>query len=82
MDKILQAKHIPEEPILVFLREQTKWATYGEGHSMPTVQDAMPKGTPVKIQLAKMRSLIKRGLVEGCCCGCRGDFYIKEDNNE
>jgi hypothetical protein len=29
---------------------------------------------PAKIVLAKARSLIKRGLIEGCCCGCRGDF--------
>lgn len=25
---------------------------------------------------AKMRSLIKRGLVSGCTCGCRGDFRL------
>jgi len=26
--------------------------------------------------LAKMKSLIRKGWVSGCCCGCRGDFGI------
>jgi hypothetical protein len=72
----MQAKDIPEQPILDFLKAQGKWCTWGKGYSMPTVQDAMPAGTPAKVQLAKMRSLIKRGIVEGCPCGCRGDFCL------
>jgi hypothetical protein len=73
----MQAKDIPEEPILEFLRTlKDARATYGKGFSMPTVQDAMPTNTPLKVQLAKMRALIKRGLVLGCACGCRGDFWI------
>jgi hypothetical protein len=47
---------------------------------MPTVQDAMPTGTPPKLQLAKMRMLIRRGIVQGCPCGCRGDFYLTESD--
>lgn len=31
---------------------------------------------PPKVLLAKMKSLIKRGLVSGCACGCRGDFLL------
>ena len=27
---------------------------------------------------AKMRALIRRGLVEGCECGCRGDFVLTD----
>lgn len=33
---------------------------------------------PQKVVLAKARKLIKRGLVSGCACGCRGDFERAE----
>lgn len=33
---------------------------------------------PPKVILAKCRSLIRRGWLEGCGCGCRGDFVIVE----
>lgn len=29
---------------------------------------------PEKVLLAKARKLIRRGLVDGCPCGCRGEF--------
>ena len=77
----MQCKDIPDGPIIEFLRQHAgphRWATWGNGHLMPTVQDAMPPGTPSKLQLAKMRSLIKRGIVKGCHCGCRGDFHLAE----
>src|SRR5690349_3703343 len=31
---------------------------------------------PDKIVLAKLRKLIRRGLITGCACGCRGDFEL------
>jgi len=30
----------------------------------------------IKTLIAKMKNLIRRGLVDGCDCGCRGDFEI------
>lgn len=33
-------------------------------------------GVPEKVLLAKAKRLIKRGLIDGCACGCRGDFEI------
>lgn len=33
-------------------------------------------GVPPKIILAKAKRLIKRGKIDGCPCGCRGDFRI------
>jgi hypothetical protein len=33
---------------------------------------------PEKVVLAKLRSMTRRGLVDGCPCGCRGDFGIIE----
>ncbi len=31
---------------------------------------------PDKVIRAKARSLIERGLMDGCACGCRGDFEV------
>lgn len=40
---------------------------------------------PPKVIRAKLKSLLKRGLITGCVCGCRGDFevvdMIKEANS-
>lgn len=76
----MQAKDIPEQPILDFLAQpeiaNRLGATWFEGFDN-SVQNAMPEGTPAKVALAKMRSLVKRGLVAGCACGCRGDFQLK-----
>lgn len=79
----MQCKDIPDWPIMVFLSNLNgKWATWGNGYSMPTVQDAMPAGTPPKLQLAKMRQLERRGLIDGCTCGCRGDFRLPIANGD
>lgn len=31
---------------------------------------------PPKVVLAKAKRLVRRGLIDGCTCGCRGDFQI------
>lgn len=31
---------------------------------------------PWRLIVAKARKLIRRGLLDGCYCGCRGDFEI------
>lgn len=63
--------------ILGFLHQhEGRWCTWGKGYTMPTIQDAMPEETPLEYQLVKMKELIERGLVDGCFCGCRGDFTI------
>jgi len=76
-----QCKDIPDTPILEFLSDLLGvWATWFpkvEG-GMPSVLDAMPEDTPPKLALAKMKQLVKRGLVDGCGCGCRGDFRITD----
>lgn len=75
----VRCSQIDDRAILEFLAlHQGEWSTWGNGHSMPTVRDAMPLGVPEKLQLAKMRRLIKRDLVGGCVCGCRGDFEITD----
>lgn len=78
----MQCKDIPDQPILDFLeRLDGRWATWFHPHpdmAMPTVLSVMPEGTTTKLAHAKMRKLIRRGLVDGCICGCRGDFVIKQ----
>jgi len=81
----MKCKDIPDKPIMEWLSNNTSelvWATYGKGYGMPTVQSAMPKDTPEKLQRAKMAQLIKRGLVDGCDCGCRGDFRITDKGKD
>jgi predicted transcriptional regulator len=42
----------------------------------------MPANVPDKIKIAKMAKLIGRGLVDGCPCGCRGNYVITEKGIE
>lgn len=42
------------------------------------VTQALPPETTRKLVLAKMRMLIRRGPVDCCDCGCRGDFEITD----
>ncbi len=72
------AKDISDEQALGAVR-----ATRG-AHGVPewaTLWDTQKhlSGYPPKIVLAKLKSLIKRGALDGCACGCRGDFNIPQD---
>ena len=84
----LQCKDIPDRPILELLAANPgRWHTYHANPHTPSVHPAFAcigydgtssterEGT-VRLILAKMASLIRRGLVDGCTCGCRGDFEI------
>jgi hypothetical protein len=78
----MQCKDIPDKPIMEFLlKHKGKWCNwYFEDER--DVHSAMPKDTPEKLVLGKMRQLMKRGIVTGCCCGCRGDFEITPKGEE
>lgn len=77
----MQAKDIPEGPVLDFIRKaHPAWCGWSR-HSPHNVMDAMPEGTPPKVALAKMASLIRRGLIDGCACGCRGDFRMPDTHS-
>lgn len=53
------------------------WHMFWEpGPGYLSADPAFAPETPFKVRLAKMRGLVKRGLVDGCTCGCRGDFTI------
>lgn len=82
----MQCKDIPEEPILRFLAgpydgwDAAGWGTWFNYDPMPPncVLRAMPEGTPEKLALAKMRQMIRKNIIDGCACGCRGDFRLND----
>lgn len=84
----LQCKDIHDWPILHFLANMPKWESglpkrgtwFWDDDYQPdnSVLRAMSPGTPPKLALAKMQTLIRRKLVDGCTCGCRGDFEITQ----
>lgn len=45
------------------------------------LEPAMPD-VPWKVILAKASKLIKRGVLSGCDCGCRGDFELTEQGHD
>lgn len=79
----MKAKDIDPLPILVFLDKSPSPAMWGGGVSLvchwkcPPRYD-FPPGVNNKLAMAKMSSLVRRGLVGGCCCGCRGDFVLTD----
>jgi hypothetical protein len=40
------------------------------------------EGWPVKVATAKFRKMLRRGLIRGCWCGCRGDWTIIQEKVE
>lgn len=84
MNKI-QSKDIPNEPILTFLKslegKEYSSATLFKGFSN-SLSQVFPDNSNEKMILAKMKKLVKAGLVDGCTCGCRGDFVLLPKGHE
>lgn len=91
--KILKMiEEIPTNPILQFLYDVCDWddfryhgqRTWGNWYfnNKESVTNAMPKNTPGAIVVLKMRDLIDKDLVDGCGCGCRGDYMITEKGRD
>ncbi len=86
-NKNIQCKDILTLPILLFLKvHQGKWCnwypqSYDKWYNL-SVRNAMPSNISDKLVLSKMRQLIKKGYVDGCDCGCRGDFEITDKGIE
>lgn len=74
----MQCKDIPDAPVLAFLANLNGVWAFWTGNDERDIRWAMPVEAPQKLRHAKMKMLIKRGLVGGCDCGCRGDFVITE----
>lgn len=79
----MQCKDIPNKPILEFLlKNKGQLCNRFEDTYEFSVQRAMPNNLPPNLVLAKMKQMIKTGLVKGCACGCRGDFRITDKGIE
>lgn len=52
------------------LKGRTRWVNYWDIAALYYL--------PEKVVLAKARKLIRRGLLNGCYCGCRGDLELTE----
>ena len=67
------AKDIPDREALVAVQS----GLIVDGHKCPACWWKMEGlNAPRKVILAKMRALLRRGLIDGCACGCRGDFEL------
>jgi hypothetical protein len=73
--KKLQAKHIKDRDFIRLTLEAER-RTAGLGASWTRPEDYATLMMPEKVVLAKARALLKRGLIAGCGCGCRGDFRV------
>ena len=77
----MQCKDIPDQPVLDFLATLNgRWGTWfwsDDYKPENSVIRAMPEGVNGKLARAKMGSMIRRGVVYGCACGCRGDFRLE-----
>lgn len=72
MPKLIQAKYVSEGAILATLfsfspRPVMIW-------DLTSMFDGIE--LPERVVLAKMRAMLRRGLVDGCACGCGGSFTI------
>ena len=77
--KRLQCKDIPTLPILEHVKKHGGIGCTWYFKDERNVTRAMPPGLPEKLILAKMRNLMIKGLIDGCSCGCRGDYKITEE---
>jgi hypothetical protein len=82
--KAIQAKHLPDGVVLravLRIRKPYSWdgiSRHPDGW-LPVMRaglEAEFPGVPWKVLLAKCRSLIRRGLLDGCACGCCGSYEI------
>lgn len=86
------ARDIPDELFLEAIRVASKkfaehmawptqcpanrWAVGGRFGRPPIDTYEEIPGVPSKVVLAKAKRLINRKIIDGCPCGCRGDFKI------
>lgn len=68
-----QAKDITDEVALEAVRATQGMHGVPHWSSLWDVQEKLSEFPP-KVVTAKLRALIRKGKLNGCTCGCRGDF--------
>ncbi len=83
--KTIQAKHIDDCVILPLIGKLSTEACLHMNVTPPSefgwvmTWDLGPHfAVPWKVLMAKLRGLKARDLIDGCTCGCRGDFVLTE----
>ena len=66
----MKASDITDERILEVMAEtRLEWGV----SLLYDIQKALPEFPP-KVVLAKLRQMVNKKRLDGCACGCRGDF--------
>lgn len=85
--RLPQAKDVPEAVIMGLLGSVlgvwwTAWkipgqdhGPYGHSHSLPVAAPELA-AFPWKVLNAKLASMRRREMIDGCPCGCRGDWRL------
>lgn len=83
---MMQAKDIADELFIAAVaacsvRAADRWGSGGAWCTRMDVRDELSERlgveVPDKIVIAKARTLIRQGRMQGCTCGCRGDFDLR-----
>jgi hypothetical protein len=80
--RFMQCKDIKEEPILEFVFNMPAVTIISGircpilGATLTQLSEVMGANLPFNLVRAKLKQLVKNGYLEGCTCGCRGDFTI------
>jgi hypothetical protein len=73
--KGVQAKHLSKEQVLAAIDAAVGESSFGsKTASRFAIGEHLPVGFPAKVVLAKLTKMCNQGLVDGCTCGCSGQF--------
>ena len=75
----MKAADIPDEVMLAAVTHLCSgwWSTAHRNDVEREVSERLGVEVPWKVTLAKARSMIRRGLLDGCACGCSGAWTVK-----
>jgi hypothetical protein len=72
----MKAADVSDEAVIGAVRNRGQYPNLGLlRHEL---EAAFPD-VPPKVLRAKVRKLIRRGVIDGCACGCRGEFVMFGD---
>lgn len=81
----MQAKDIPDDLVIriVLTAGLSRWPKDQPNEYRWVFTTDVERGlaqygiqVPNKVIHAKLRRLVQRNLLDGCTCGCRGDYYV------